>query len=162
MRILSTMVLSLCVSFPGQLVGAELPPEIVGVWATPESEFDRSFNLLGGLVLYVAPSGVAAVAGAPLPVKRNAAGQVYRSLIGVGGSATYDASTGRLTITLRDGNKSRIVVAEYKASERALFIGLEASKLTQLSRRSPMVPIALESTLAPAASNPSVDRRRDP
>jgi hypothetical protein len=162
MRVLSTMVLSLCLSFSGQSLSAELPPEITGVWATPESEFDSALNLLGGTVLYLAASGVAAVAGAPLPVRRNASGQAVRPLIGVGGSAIYDPSIGRLTITLRNGTLSRTVVAEYKASERTLFIGLEASKLTQLSRRSPIVPSALESTLEQVPSNPQMDRSRDP
>jgi hypothetical protein len=161
MRILSTMALSLCVWVSGQSLSAELPPEIVGVWATPESEFDSSFNLLGGQALYVATSGTVAVVGAPLPVKRNADGQVIRPLIGVGGSATYDAATGRLTIALRNGNQSKTVVAEYKASERALFLGLEASKLTQLVRRSPVVPIALDKLVVQMPSNPPADRGRD-
>lgn len=162
MRILSTIALSLCAWVSGQALSAELPPEIVGVWATPESEFDSSFNLLGGQVLYVAASGNVAVAGAPLPVKRNADGQVIRPLVGVGGSATYDASTGRLTIALQNGNQSRIVVAEYKASERNLFLGLEASILSQLVRRSPVVPTEFERALAQVPSTPPVDRKRDP
>ena len=144
MRVVALLLLGLGAWFPGQSQSAELPPEIVGVWATPETEFDASFNLLGGLALYVASSGVVAVGGAPLPVMRNAGGQVVRPLIGIGGSATYDAATARLTITLQSGSQSRSVVADYKAVDRTISMALEAAQPSKLSRRSAVVPEAME------------------
>ena len=65
-----------------------LPTELVGEWATEQSEFSRS-ALSKGAAIYLTAQGVGALIGAPPP-------------IGALGPATYDPKTRTLTLRLTE------------------------------------------------------------
>jgi hypothetical protein len=68
-----------------------LPRELVGEWATAESEFSYG-ALSSGAALYLTPQGVGALIGAPPP-------------IGAQGPATYDSKTQRLMLRLTENGQ---------------------------------------------------------
>lgn len=143
MRFHTAIVLIASALFTGLASGDELPKNLVGVWATAGTEFAGE-KLLGGEVLYLLSGGKAALVGAPLPVKRCSDGNVCRPIIGVGGSATFDVASGRLSITVRDGQWSKTLEATFDANAGTISLQTEPSKVARFSRRDAAVPKALE------------------
>ena len=123
--------------------GAGLPKEIVGVWATDDSEFDQD-RLIGGSALYILESGAVALVGAPLPVRRCADGRVCTPIIGFAGRVAFDAATGKLDIALQGSQQSRAIGADYNARDGAILLHTNGSEAQLLRRRKAEVPAALE------------------
>jgi hypothetical protein len=133
---------SLLMSFilPAALAWADaLPRELVGVWATADSEFDGE-NLIGGQALYLSPEGRAALVGAPLPVHRCEDGRVCTPKIGVGGNVTYESASARLTMNLHSGIQKLSVNIDHRASDGTLLLHAPAGFL--LMRKSVTLPDA--------------------
>ncbi len=127
-------------------LSADLPKELVGVWASPASEFERE-SLIGGVALYLLGSGKAALVGAPLPVRRCEDGRICTPIIGAGGTVTYDAASGRLTLVLGDGRQDRTVQADYRATDASILLQGEPGNPTRLLRRSVDIPVQLADKL---------------
>ena len=131
-------------AFAAGLAGsAGLPKEIVGVWATDDSEFDQD-RLIGGSALYLLESGAVALVVAPFPVGRCADGRVCTPIIGFAGRVAFDAATGKLNVVLQDGHQSHIFGADYNARDGVILFRAKEGEAQQLRRRRTEVPAALE------------------
>lgn len=85
-----------------------IPAELVGEWATAVAQFDERGGLTNGAALYLFADGTAAFIVAPPPV-------------GVTGTATYDAATRTLSVTLTDrGHPMETVHALYDPATKTL------------------------------------------
>src|SRR5262245_40053364 len=83
------LLVSIIAVWAAQAAAADnIPPELVGEWATEKSEFSGG-ALSKGAAMYLTRQGVGALIGAPPP-------------IGVKGPATYDAKTQVLTVRLTE------------------------------------------------------------
>lgn len=154
MRLRTARVLLLaCTLVAGLARAADLPAELVGVWATPESEFDGE-TLLGGEALYLLKSGKVALLGAPLPVRRCADGTVCAPLRGLSGSARYDAAAGKLAITLLDGQRSVKVAAAYAAGEKTISLPTEPGKVARYRLHGAAVPETVAAELERGSKKP--------
>ena len=151
MRFLLSAALALCLLPALPTRASDLPAEITGVWATAESEFNGD-RLLGGEVLYVAPSGMIALVGAPLPVRRGADGRVYAPIIGIAGTASYDAARHQLSITLRDGQRSMQGSGAYRPDDQLLELSAGPDgQIHRLVRRQAVLPESMQKMLSDAA-----------
>lgn len=139
-------ILLACVFASGFARCADLPKELVGVWATAPTEFDGD-RLIGGEALYLMAAGKAALVGAPLPVKRCADGKVCTPIIGVGGVATFDARSGRVAIALQDGQRSQVLEAQFDPAAGVISLDVESDRVARFLRRGRVVPKALEANL---------------
>ncbi len=151
LRTLAASALLLCSSF---VSGADLPKELVGIWATAESQFEND-RLIGGTALYLLSSGQMALVGAPLPVGRCPDGRLCTPIIGSAGMVDYDAATSHLTIKLREASKSISVTADYNAHDDILELRT-GPELARLVRRSAVIPSQMQAMFDAAAkrSNP--------
>lgn len=142
----TALVLVASVLLTGLASAAELPKNLVGLWATAGTEFEGE-KLLGGEALYLLPAGKAALVGAPLPVKRCPDGNVCTPVIGIGGSASFDVASGRLSITVGDGQRSQTLEAKFDANAGTISLQTEPNKVARFFRRDTVVPKALEASL---------------
>ena len=141
-------VASLAASFVlcGLACGADIPAELVGVWASAGTEFEGE-RLIGGEALFLTRAGRAALVGAPLPVRRCAEGSFCAPIIGLAGLASFDAATGRLSIAVQDGPQSRALEATFDAGAATLVLQTGPGKAIRFTRRAHVVPQALEAEL---------------
>lgn len=139
---------------PAAARGADLPALLTGTWATAGTEFEAE-RLIGGDVLYLLPGGQAALVGAPLPVRRCADGRVCTPIVGIGGTATYDAVERRLRIAVQEGPRRRELEATLQPGDDTLLLQTSPLQQLQLQRRSGDVPAALAQALTtPPAATP--------
>lgn len=146
MRIRLAILMVAMTAAVGFARAAELPAKLVGTWSTPGTEFEGG-KLIGGEALYLVPSGMAAMVGAPLPVGRCADGRVCTPIIGVAGVATFDQASGRMTVNLRSGAKSLMVEGHVDAADGALVLKLGQGEPKRFTRRDAAVPADLAADL---------------
>jgi hypothetical protein len=74
-------------------------------------------------------------------------GRVCAPIIGVGGQATFDEATRRLSIRLQDGQNSQTIEGELAADGATVLLTIGPGPVKRLVRREAVVPPALEAQL---------------
>jgi hypothetical protein len=120
-------ILLLMGASPCTWAASEIPLELIGEWATSQTEFERG-AVSKGTAIYVRAEGIGMIISAPPP-------------IGAKGAATFDKEKRLLTMKMSEGGKSMGVFQFlYDPKKKTLKSSTGAAGNTVFSRRRDRVP----------------------